>query len=99
MKYVYYRAMPLKEANELVKNNTYTNTKRNNGITWWCETLADVSRYTNTSRVIVRIILDRPLSGRQVAEFTDAKPHIEYRLRIEDFNKHLCDLLEDIMIV
>jgi len=99
MRYTYYRAMPLLEANELIKNEIYINTKRNRGLTWWTETFADASRYANESRVIVRIVLDRPLTGRQVAEYINEVPHIEYSMTSYNFNKHLCNLIENIAII
>lgn len=99
MEYKYYRAMPPSEAKELIKNEMYTNTKRNRGLTWWAETLADASRYAIENRVIVSIVLDHPLDGRKIAEFTDALPHVEYCISLSSFNKHLCNLLEDIKLV
>jgi len=97
--HTYYRAMPPKEAQELINNEIYTNTKRNRGLTYWVDNLADASRYAVENRVIVRVILERPLSGRGIAKFTHATAHLEYCMSIDTFNKHLCDLLEDIVIV
>ena len=97
--YVYYRAMPLLEAKELIDNEKYINTKRNRGLTYWADNLADASRYAVEDRVIVRIVLERPLGGRQIAKFTHATAHLEYCMPIDTFNKHLCDLLEDIIII
>jgi len=97
--YTYYRATERSEANAIVNTDQLLSER---GVSYWTDGVEPARGYKLDGRVIVKIVLDRPLpEGYEgVALQEEVKDnHIEWVVPKAEMNLCLCNLIEEATIV
>ena len=100
--YAYYRATSKAEADSLINNFSLN---KEAGVTYWTDGLAPARLYQGASRVIVKVLTDKPIPEcyQKVALQADAGVnvwnHNEWCVPKSTFNKFIAKFAESIEIV
>lgn len=97
--YTYYRATDRLEAQAIVDTDQLLSDR---GVSYWTDGIGPARGYKLDGRVIVKIVLDRPLPEgyRGVALGEEIKDnHIEWVVPKAEMNLCLCNLIEEATIV
>jgi hypothetical protein len=97
--YTYYRATERSEANAIVTTDQLLSER---GVSYWTDGLEPALGYKLDGRVIVKIVLDRPLpegyKGVALGEEVENN-HVEWVVPKAEMNLCLCNLIEEATIV
>jgi hypothetical protein len=97
--YTYYRATEKSEATAIVDTDQLLSER---GVSYWTDGIEPARGYKLDGRVIVRIVLDRPLPEgyKGVALGEEVKDnHVEWVVPKTVMNEQLCNLIEQAEIV
>jgi len=97
--FTYYRATERNEANAICNTDQLLSER---GVSYWTDGIEPARGYKLDGRVIVKIVLDRPLPEgyKGVALGEEVKDnHIEWVVPKAEMNLCLCNLIEEAIIV